>query len=212
MPDPIRVWDLPLRLFKWGLVISIAGSFLSINAGEMEWHARFGFCAIALVLFRIVWGIVGSETARFTSFVKGPAAVLAYLREKRWRGVGHNPLGALSVLALLGVVLIQASLGVFANDDIFFDGPWAGAIGKETSDWLTGWHHRLSKLVIGLIALHFAVVIWHSATGDDLIRPMLTGRKRSDKPEPRQVSAWIALPVAALAVFVAGLAMRYWIT
>lgn len=210
--ETIRVWDLPTRLFKWSLVICVTGALLSVDAGDMETHAVFGFCAMSLVLFRIVWGVIGPATARFAQFLRPPSEILAYIRRGTWSGIGHNPLGALSILALLGLVLMQASLGVFANDDILFEGPWAGVVGKEMSDWLTGWHHRLSNVLFALIALHFGAVIWYSASGDDLIGPMLTGQKRSDRPQPAEVPLWHALPALAGAVFVAGLAMRYWIT
>ncbi|MEM7670494.1 MAG: cytochrome b/b6 domain-containing protein [Pseudomonadota bacterium] len=208
----IRVWDLPTRLFKWSLVICVTGALLTVNAGDMDMHAIFGFCAMSLVLFRIVWGIVGPETARFSRFVRPPAELLSYLQGRGWAGVGHNPLGGLSVLGMLGLVLLQASLGIFANDDILFDGPWAGVVGKEASDWLTGWHHRLSNGLWALIALHVAAVIWHSATGDDLIGPMLTGRRSSGLAQPAEVPLWHAIPALVFAVFVAGLAMRYWVT
>ncbi|MBY8977460.1 cytochrome b/b6 domain-containing protein [Rhodobacteraceae bacterium NNCM2] len=212
MTETIRVWDPALRLFKWGLVISVAGALLAENAGEMDRHAQFGFAALSLVFFRIIWGFIGPETARFSRFVKGPAAIIVYLRSGKWSGNGHNPLGALSVLALLAIVLVQAGTGIFSNDDIFFDGPWAGYVGKQTSDLLTGWHHRLSNVLWALIGLHVAVVLWHSIRGDDLIRPMITGRKKMDGPQPAQVPLWRAVPAAAAAIFLAGLVMRYWIT
>ncbi|MEM7177713.1 MAG: cytochrome b/b6 domain-containing protein [Pseudomonadota bacterium] len=212
MAKTIRVWDPALRLFKWALVISIAGSLITVNMGEMDLHARFGFFALCLVFFRIIWGFVGPETARFASFVKGPAAIRAYISGRGWRGVGHNPLGALSVLALLAVVLAQATTGLFANDDIIFDGPWAHMVDKSTSDTLTGLHETISNILWVLIGLHVAVILLHLVKGDDLIRPMITGSKQSDVPEPGQGHLWFAVPAAALAVFLAGMAMRYWIT
>lgn len=216
----IRVWDGPLRLFKWGLVIAVTGAVITGRSGDMELHASFGFAAGALVLFRLIWGVVGSETARFTSFVKGPTATLRYLREGVWSGLGHNPLGALSVLALLGVVGFKFATGLFSNDDIFFDGPWAGWIGKATSDMLTGWHDRSTLVLYALVALHLAAVFWHSAKGDDLFGPMVMGEKNVDADDPlastgarlHWAPVWRAAVAAAVALFFTGIAMRYWIT
>ena len=114
-PRTIEVWDWPVRLFHWLLLALVVGSVVSvkIGGGAMVWHGRFGQAILGLVVFRIVWGLIGSRTARFASFVRGPRAIADYLAG-RWRGVGHNPLGALSVLAMLAVIGFQAATGLFA--------------------------------------------------------------------------------------------------
>ncbi len=114
----IRLWDLPTRLFHWLLVILVLTSFISgkIGGNAMDWHGKFGLAILGLLTFRLVWGIVGSTYARFASFFPTPASVLAYLRGQ-WRGVGHNPLGALSVFSLLGLLAFQVASGLFGNDD-----------------------------------------------------------------------------------------------
>ena len=213
----LPVWDLPLRLFKWAFVIAVFGAILTAQNGDMDRHAQFGFACMALIVFRVIWGVIGSETARFSQFLKGPGAVRAYLREGRWSGVGHNPLGALSILALLGLVGFKFATGVFANDDIFFDGPWAGWAGKETSDWLTGLHHDATWPLYGLIGLHLAAVFWYTGRGDNLISPMIGGMKPLEG-EAAEAGArlswaplWLALPAAAAGVLLAGAMMRYWI-
>ena len=209
----IVVWDLPVRLFHWLLAIAVAGAFISVNMGEMDWHLRFGFAAMTLVIFRVLWGLVGSSTARFTRFVKGPGTILAYLRGQ-WSGIGHNPLGALSVLALLGLVLIQVSTGLMSNDDLFFDGPWALRVGKDTSDAITGWHHRLELVLLGFIGLHLLAVIVHVfVKREPILKAMITGRREHEGvEEPRRAPLLLALACLGLAVFLTGLAFRFWLT
>lgn len=206
------IWDLPIRLFHWGLVISIIGSVVTANIDELDLHARFGFAACVLLIFRVIWGVVGSETARFAAFVRGPATVIAYLRGA-WSGVGHNPLGALSVVALLVVVSGQVATGIFSNDDVFFEGPWAGWIGSRASAEMTGWHERFEFAMYALVALHLAAIIVYRLRGKDLITPMVTGRgeEHSDHA-PRMTPVLIAVPVLGVAIFLAGLVFRYWIT
>ncbi|MEM9046396.1 MAG: cytochrome b/b6 domain-containing protein [Pseudomonadota bacterium] len=212
LDDPIRVWDLPVRLFHWSLLICIVGAITTADSGDMDRHAQFGFAALVLVVFRIIWGFVGSETARFAHFVRPPPEILAYAKEGRWRGIGHNPLGGLSVIVLLGLVLAKVLTGLFSNDDILFDGPWVSAVSKETSDWLTGLHYDLTNILYAFIALHIGAVFWAAVKGDELIGPMVGGRKRLAVDEPRQAPLWLAVPVLAGAVILAGFVFRYWIT
>ena len=115
----IRLWDLPTRVFHWLLVICIVASFVSGQLGGnlMDWHGKIGLLIVGLIVFRLVWGLIGSTYARFSQFVPTPAKLKAYLQGE-WRGVGHNPLGAFSVFGLLALVGIQVATGLFANDDI----------------------------------------------------------------------------------------------
>ena len=151
----VRVWDLPLRIFHWLLAAAVAAAVVSgqIGGNLMTWHGRLGILIAGLIGFRLAWGLVGSTHSRFASFVRGPGAVLAYLRGD-WRGLGHNPLGALSVLGLIGVVGLQTAGGLFGNDDIAFQGPLYNLVSKETSDWITGLHRKGFWLVGLLVALH----------------------------------------------------------
>ncbi|MEO0819946.1 MAG: cytochrome b/b6 domain-containing protein [Pseudomonadota bacterium] len=211
--ETVEVWDLPLRLFKWGLVASVFGAFAAMNAGDMELHKRCGYVALTLVVFRVIWGFVGSQTARFRDFVRAPAEIRAYLKEGRSPTLGHSPLGGLAVLALLGLVAAQAITGLFSNDDIFFDGPWAGWAGKATSDAITGLHHSLSGVLIAMIVLHIIAITVYAAKGDDLVSPMLTGAKRVEAPaaRPTMVETARALVPLVLAAFAVGIAFRFWI-
>lgn len=178
------VWDLPLRLFHWGIVACFAGAWTTAELGVewFAWHKRFGYALIVLVAFRIAWGFVGPEHARFASFVRGPGAVAAYLRALASREpaptVGHSPLGALAVLAMLALLAVQGITGLFANDAIFNNGPLYGYVTSEMSDRLTDVHHGNFEFLLALIGLHLAAIavyaVWKRV---DLVRPMITGRK-----------------------------------
>lgn len=172
-----RVWDLPIRLFHWLLVASIVFAYASGQLGGnlIEWHARTGYFIVGLVVFRLLWGLVGTPTARFASFVRGPTAIAAYLRGE-WRGIGHNPLGALSVLALLGLVALQAATGLFTNDDIAFEGPLAAWVGKTLSDRFHSWHAWIQNGLLVLVAVHVAAILFYAhVKKENLVKPMITG-------------------------------------
>ena len=175
----ILVWDLPTRLFHWLLVVCVCGSFVSAKIGgnAMVWHGRFGLVVVGLLVFRLVWGVVGSTYARFAQFVRGPATILAYLRGQ-WHGEGHNPLGALSALAMLGTLLLLVATGLFANDDIAFEGPLYALVGKELSDRVVGIHRLVEPLIILLVLAHLAAIIYYTRfRKETLVMPMITGRK-----------------------------------
>lgn len=185
----VYVWDLPTRLCHWALAACVACAFATgfIGGNLIALHAKAGIAIVGLVAFRIVWGLVGSTYARFGSFVRGPAAIREALAG-RWQGVGHNPLGALSVLGLLALVAFQLATGLFANDDITFNGPLYALVSKDTSDLLTALHHRSVWVLGGLIALHLAAIAFYvRVKKDNLVLPMLTGWK--DEPAAPAESA-----------------------
>jgi cytochrome b len=203
-----RVWDLPTRLFHWLLVLLVAASFVTgeIGGNAMQYHERSGFTILALLLFRVVWGVIGSAPSRFITFLKGPAAVLRYaattLRREPECHLTHNPLGGWSVAALLTVLLVQAGTGLFANDDIMTEGPLYGWVSKGTSDWITEAHQFNAGIIVALIVLHLAAVLFHLIyKRDNLLVPMLTGDKHcgaaGDPPGMRPL--WLAAVIAALA-------------
>ena len=168
----IRLWDLPIRLFHWLLVLAAVGAVISIKSGAINWHERFGLAVVGLLSFRIIWGFIGSTYARFASFVRGPGAIIDYLRG-RWQGVGHNPLGALSVLALIGLFGFQAASGLFANDEIAFNGPLTPLVSSAWSDTLSSWHHLTEWFLYGLVILHVAAVVLYSKVKkDNLLKPL----------------------------------------
>ena len=205
---PVRVWDLPVRLFHWVIVALIVLSFVTGHVGgnAMRIHELSGFSILTLVLFRVLWGFFGSTHARFGDFVRGLAAARSYAAVL-WAGrsaayTGHNPIGGWMVLALLLCLLTQACTGLFANDDIMIEGPLARHVSKETSDWLTGIHHVNFAVLTVLIAVHVAAALFYLLVKrDNLVLPMITGRKpiaegRGFEP-PRGGPWWLAVLLLA---------------
>lgn len=175
----IRLWDWPVRLVHWAFVLLIPAMWASAEFGQMEVHRLLGYGALFLLLFRLYWGVVGSATARFTSFVRGPAAIARYVRSGI-TVIGHNPLGALSVVGLLGLLGVQIGLGLFAQDtDGEFAGPLARLVNYETSSTAGDWHELVFNGLLVMIGLHVAAILFYAfGKRDNLVRPMLTGRKR----------------------------------
>lgn len=196
----IRLWDLPTRLFHWLLVLAVAGAVVSgqIGGNLIIWHGRIGLFIVGLVVFRIVWGLIGSTYARFAQFFPTPAKLRAYLGGQ-WRQPGHNPLGALSVFALLTVVGFLVASGLFANDDITFVGPLFDLIDKDLSNRLTGLHHLAVNLLYVLVGLHVASIIFYAhVKKNNLLWPMLTGSKEVEQGEDARGGGPLALTVAVL--------------
>ena len=175
----VIVWDLPIRLFHWLLALGVAASLATglLGGNLMDWHGRIGLAIVGLLAFRIVWGVIGSTYARFAEFFPTPRRLSAYLGG-RWDGLGHNPLGAISVFALLGLVAWQAGTGLLSNDDIAFEGFLADLVSKDTSDRVTGLHRQGLWFIVGLVTLHVAAVFYYLlAKRQNLIGPMLHGTK-----------------------------------
>lgn len=202
------VWDLPTRLFHWLLVLLVTISFVTVEIGgnAMQYHERSGFAILALLFFRLAWGVLGSQPSRFKTFLKGPATVLRYaattLRREPECHLTHNPLGGWSVAALLTALLAQAGTGLFANDDIATEGPLYGRVSKATSDWITEAHEFNAGIIVALVALHVAAVLFHLIyKRDNLLLPMFTGDKQCDAASapPGMRPLWLAAAIAALA-------------
>ncbi|MCB1908436.1 MAG: cytochrome b/b6 domain-containing protein [Rhodocyclaceae bacterium] len=190
MKRSVAVWDLPTRIFHWSLVLLVVGSFTSgkIGGSAMLWHGTFGVGIMGLLSFRLVWGLIGSTYARFFTFVRGPSAIITYLRGD-WRGLGHNPLGGLAVLAILGLLLFQASSGLIANDDIAFNGPLFPLVDKDYSDWMTAVHRRSQLVVLVLVTLHVSAILYYlRVKKQNLVRPMITGLARTTDGDARSAS------------------------
>ncbi len=181
MSEPERlVWDLPVRIVHWLIVLGVAASWASHYAGVewFEWHRRSGYLVLVLVVFRVLWGFLGTRHARFATFLRRPRVIVDYLRGRDPGGAGHNPLGALAVVAMLLVLLLQAGTGLFANDEIMSVGPFYGWVDHDLSNRITSLHRFNSDVLLVLICLHLAAVGWYVAVRrQPLIRAMLTGRK-----------------------------------
>jgi len=204
----VRVWDLPTRLFHWTLaalvVFSVATAKIGGNA--MQWHFWSGYAVLTLVVFRLLWGTAGDRHSRFTAFVRGPKAIIAFLRGRDDGGAGHTPIGALSVLALLATFFIQGATGLFANDAIFTEGPLAKLVSGATSDRLTAVHHWNEKLIYALVALHLAAVAFYeTARGKRLVIAMIHGQRQGVAADPARDDASMRLRAAILLAVAAGL-------
>lgn len=179
----VRVWDLPNRLFHWSLVVCFAGSFVSgrMGGGAMDWHFRFGYAIASLLLFRIVWGLVGGYWSRFSTFVPSPHTVIAYLQGQAPKqcALGHNPLGALSVLAMLLVLAAQVGTGLFSEDKGEALGPLSGFVSVATVRLVTGYHKNIGQvLLLGLVLLHLlAIAYYFFYKRQNLVKAMVIGDK-----------------------------------
>jgi len=214
----VDVWDFPTRFFHWGLAIAVATSLLSEQFGNMDIHVISGHVVLALILFRIVWGFVGGRHARFADFVRGPSAVIRYAKSlfdgTHKTTIGHNPLGALSVIGLLAVLAFQAGTGLFANDDILIEGPLFDLVSKSTSDMLTYYHGLSSNVLYGLIVLHLAAVAFYSFKGDKILGAMIYGTREDVASTdaggtPVKGSIIIAILVLAILAAVAWFIFNY---
>lgn len=180
-----RIWDPALRIFHWALALLVVSNWLlgKIGPSDMTLHFWLGYGVIALLVFRLVWGFVGPAPARFTRFIQGPPAVLRYAREmvrprpSHWPG--HSPVGALAVVAMLAVLIMQVTTGLFADPDDYINvGPLASTVSSATSRMALRWHHRGADLILILVLLHWAVIVFYRLwKGEDLVRPMITGWK-----------------------------------
>ena len=216
----VRVWDLPTRVFHWLLVLLVIGSVTSakIGGGAMVWHFRCGYLVLALLTFRLLWGFVGGRWSRFASFVYAPAALLRYLRGQSTEGerheVGHSPLGALSVFALLALLAAQVGTGLLADDEIANVGPLNRFVSGAVAGLATHWHKVYGEwLLWALVGLHVvAVLTYQLAKQRDLIGPMLRGDKRLPPGTPASTDSvgtrLLALVLLALALTLAGWVSR----
>ena len=201
---PVRVWDVPTRLFHWALAALLGLSWLTESRGWMELHFLSGYSVIALLLFRVAWGFAGSETARFSHFLKSPLAALRYLAHLHRRepdtGIGHNAAGGWMVLVMLALLAVQVATGLCANDDGDTEGPLFRYVGKDWSDWLSHIHAVNFKLIQLAVVLHIVAVGCYAVLKrHDLVRPMITGRK--PLPHGMPVPAF-ASPLRAFVLFV----------
>ena len=212
----VRVWDLPTRLFHWSLALAVLGLLVTgqIGGNAMNWHLRFGQAVLALLLWRLVWGLVGGHWSRFVRFVYGPSSLLAYLqgRSPALHRVGHSPLGALSVWAMLLVLATQVGSGLMTDDEIAFFGPLVPLVSGEWVSAATRWHKSVGQwLVLGLVVLHIGALVAYRLRGHPpLVTPMVTGDKLL--PEPAPASRDDALSrVLALVLLAASAAVVVWV-
>ena len=196
-----RVWDLPTRLVHWLLAALIPFSWWSVKYGHTDWHIWSGIAILTLLLFRLLWGFIGGSTARWSSFVRGPRAVAEYLRG-RWVGIGHTPLGALSIVALFLAIGVQVGLGLFSEDeDGIYAGPLSTLVSSDTSDQARDIHELWFYVLLCLILLHVSAILFYRLRGKRLTKVMITGRAElAPGTAPMRAAkwwlAWICLAIA----------------
>jgi cytochrome b len=209
---PVRVWDLPTRLFHWVLATCVIASIVSAKIGgnAMVWHFRLGYVVFTLLAFRLVWGLIGGHWSRFANFIYSPGAVLRYLRgdsaPHEHHDIGHSPLGAFSVFALLAVLAGQVGTGLFADDEIANTGPLIKFVSGATSSLLTSWHKTWGQwLIISLIVLHVAAITFYVvARRRSLVRAMIVGDKHLPIGVPASRDSWAVRGLALLVVALCG--------
>jgi cytochrome b len=194
----VLVWDAPVRVFHWLLVLCFAGAYLSADSERWRLlHVTLGYTVGALVAFRVVWGLVGTRHARFAGFVRGPRAVLAYLGSLRCRQpehhTGHNPAGAVAIVALLGLAAVTVAFGWATYDEL-------------GGEWLARVHETAANLMLAVVAVHVAgVAVGSWLHRENLVRAMLTGRKQGGPGEGIQ-RAWGVVAALLLAAV-----LGYWV-
>jgi len=211
------VWDLPLRLFHWLLVLSLAASWATAKAG-FEWteiHFWLGYFTLGLLVFRILWGFVGPRHARFSSFLKGPGSIWQYARGLIGgpvvHTVGHNPLGGLMVVVMLALLLFQGVTGLFATDDIVWSGPYNPAVSGATGKQLTSLHHANFNFILAAVALHILAIAYYGfVKRQNLVVAMLTGKKAAVwVPADQEITR--SELVKAIIVIAISAALIYWL-
>jgi cytochrome b len=200
----MKVWDAPTRLFHWAIVLLVIGSYVTNRLDWMGWHMRLGYTTLTLLLFRLAWGFIGSDTSRFSNFLTDPVAALRHLAQFAQREpdteIGHNAAGGWMVLVMLLDLFVQAGTGLFSNDDVSVNGPLRHLVSKSTSDTLSAIHSANFYVLLGLIVLHIlAIVAYATVKRQDLVRPMVTGKKRLPAATRQPRLANPALAAAALA-------------
>jgi cytochrome b len=214
--NKVRVWDLPTRIFHWALVAGVLGLAISgtVGGAAMNWHFRFGYAVLTLLLFRIVWGLVGGRWSRFGAFIYSPQSVLNYLRGKGKpeHAVGHSPIGAGSVFAMLAFLLAQVGTGLLSDDEIAFTGPLTQFVSNASVSLATNYHKNIGKwILLALVLLHVVAIVVYLLRKHKLIGAMLHGDKElvARVPPSRDDAA---SRTAALAVFCACAALVYWVS
>jgi cytochrome b len=212
----VRVWDLPTRLFHWALVVCVIGQAITgtIGGNAMLWHFRLGYAVLALLLFRIIWGLVGGRWSRFGAFIYTPQSVINYLKGqgKPEQSVGHSPIGAGSVFAMLGFLLMQVGSGLLSDDEIAFAGPLTRFVSNATVSLATSYHKNIGKWVLlALVLLHLLAIIFYLRRKNKLVSAMLHGDKELVMPAPPSRDDTVSR-VSALLILAACAAVAYWVS
>jgi cytochrome b len=210
--DRRLVWDLPTRLFHWLLVLTIIASYTTAKLGTewMPWHMRLGLFMIGLLIFRVIWGLIGPRHARFANFIKGPGAILQYLKGGL-HSVGHNPLGAGMVVLMLVLLALQATTGLFSTDDIAYVGYYNPSVSHDLAEKLTGIHHLNFNFILAAVVLHLCAISYYTfVKKEQLVPAMIHGHKSAERVPAQEAIPGSQLWKALIVIAVAG-ACVYWL-
>jgi cytochrome b len=211
--NKVRVWDLPTRIFHWSLVVCVLGLAVTGTLGgdAMGWHFRFGYSVLTLLLFRLLWGLIGGRWSRFSSFIYSPASLLNYLRgrSKAEHSVGHTPIGAASVFAMLFFLSAQVGSGLLSDDEIAFAGPLSKHFSNATVAMASSYHAAIGKwILLLLVSLHLIALVFYHWRKQNLLGPMLHGDKQLPYPVAgsrdnagTRFSALLVLSICAIPVY-----------
>ncbi|HEY1609808.1 MAG TPA: cytochrome b/b6 domain-containing protein [Paraburkholderia sp.] len=212
----VRVWDFPTRVFHWLTVLLVAGAWYTQRVNWIDLHVRLGETLLALVLFRLLWGYFGSETARFRNFVVSPAKAFAHLRHVLHREpdtqVGHNAAGGWMVLLLLALLLVETLTGIYVYNEVSDEGPLSAIVPAAVANAISWLHAFGWDLILAAVVLHVcAIAVYALAKGHNLIGPMVTGRKRlpASATAPRRAPLWLAALFLALSALIVALLAAY---
>ena len=208
----IRIWDLPTRLFHWALAVCVVSLVVTAKMNAMDWHFRLGYCVLALLVFRIVWGLVGGYWSRFKSFLFTPGQFARHLSGKEEHSAGHSPLGALSVFALLLALVVQVATGLTSDDEISVSGPLTRFVSGDLVSTATWWHAKIGQyLLYVLVGLHVLAIVVYALRGKKLVGSMVTGDKQLPaSTRPSRDSA--ATRITALILLGAAGGLAWWVS
>jgi cytochrome b len=213
----LRVWDLPTRLFHWVLVLCVISLVITGQVGgqAMVWHFRLGYVVGSLLVFRLAWGLIGGYYSRFASFIYAPQSILNYLKGKASPAhlVGHNPMGAFSVFAMIGLLVAQVGSGLVSDDEIAFAGPLTRFVSGQWVSLATHYHKEIGKtIIILLVLLHVAAILFYRfKKNENLVKPMLVGDKDVAHDAPQSTDS-IATRMVALVIWLAAMGLFWWIS
>lgn len=204
LKDLRLVWDLPTRLFHWLLVATIIALYITAKRGDMPLHFKFGEFMIGLLIFRIIWGLIGPRHARFVNFIRGPGSILAYLRGTL-HSVGHNPLGAGMVVLMLLLLVVQVTTGLFSTDDIAYVGPYNASVSHLLGKQLTSIHHKNFNLILAAVVLHLCAITFYTFVKKERLVPaMIHGGKAAEQVPAHEAIASSQLVKALIVIAIAG--------
>jgi cytochrome b len=215
MTTKYLIWDLPLRIFHWVLVATIAAAWYTSDQdnGFIDYHLICGYVALGLITFRVLWGFLGTRHSQFKNFIPTPSKLISYVKKDKHmqEPAGHNPLGSLMVVFMLTIILLQAVSGLFMNDDIFTAGPYNGAIDKDIEAILVFIHRNSFDFILGAIALHIiAIISYKKFKNKSLVLPMITGKKSSDDVSEKDAIKHSKI-ILAIIIALAVAAFVYWL-